>query len=126
MSDQIMRNLQLELVQGDDYLVADNRAIVVVGAGMRWPAAAASVRLVATEPQSVCESAIGTAPAEIINVVGTYTAPTAQAAAKISFDLGRAITQTLAPGVRRYDFEIRATLASGSVLTLAAGQITVN
>lgn len=125
MSDQILKSLQLELVQGDDYLAADNRAVVVVGAGMRWPSAASAVRLVATEPQTACASQIGTAPAEIINVAGTYTGPTDQAAAKIAFDLGHAITQTLALGVRRYDFEIRATLASGSVLTLASGQITV-
>lgn len=122
MSDQILKNLHLELVQGDDYLAVDGRAVVVVGAGVRWPSAVASAKLLAYEPGCAC---LLTAPAAVLDVAGAYTAPEVDAAAQISFDLGHALTQTLARGVRRYDFEIRATLDSGSVVTVATGFVTV-
>ena len=124
MSDQILRNQLLELVQGDDYLAVDGRAVVLVGGGMRWPAAVASVKLLAYNPAPCC-CGVSTAPAAVLDVTGDYTAPALNAAAKCSFDLTNAITLTLARGVRRYDFEIRATLLNGHLVTLANGMITV-
>lgn len=125
MSTYLLNALHVELVQGDDYLDADGRALVVSGAGVCWPAAVASVKLIVREPQDCGCAAAGTEPAHVLELVGVHAPATSDAAAQVRFDIPRAQTLRLALGVRRYAFEVRATLASASVITLARGAFTV-
>lgn len=125
MTTYIATELLLELVQGDDYKAAESRAITVTGRGVTWPAALSSVKLVIYEAQAAC--AAGTTPLQpqpVIDVVGTYTPGTAQAAPIAAFDLPRAETLKLGIGVRRYLCEVRGLFASGSVTTLARGLVS--
>ena len=114
----LLQNVCLELIQGDDYLAADSRAIVIIGAGVTWPALIASVKLLIT-PTDDC--ALGV---PMLNIDGAYSAPTPLAAAQAAFDMTRVQSLTLLPGIRRYTFEVRALLAPSSVVTLARGLIT--
>jgi hypothetical protein len=66
-----------------------------------------------------------TAPVAMIDLEGTFTPATTTEPAKAAFDVTRALTLPLACGVRRYAFEVRGLLATGSVVTLARGHVTV-
>lgn len=119
MPNTFLNNLLVELVRGDDYLAADGRAVVIVGTGVAWPASLVSIKLVLTDP-GCCVT--DDSPLEI---AGTFEPATSSAAAKASFDVPRAVTLTLKTGVRRYCFEVRAVLASTSVVTLGRGLLSV-
>lgn len=129
MSTSFLGNLQLELVQGDDYLEADGRALHVYGRAVSWPLAAAiaSVKFIVFEPMNDCGSqpVASVQPVAVIEIQGTFVAAGLSTPADAKFDIPRLETLKLAPGVRRYMLEVRALLASGSVATLARGQLTV-
>ena len=115
----------LELVQGDDYKAVDGRAVVLVGAGVSWPPALPSVKLLISAAQTGCADACTGCPAPLLDIDGTYTAAAPTSAAKAVFDVLRIQTLALASGVRAYTFEVRGLLASGGVVTLARGHVTV-
>jgi hypothetical protein len=127
MSQTLLRNLHLELVQGDDYKAVDGRTISIAGRGVCWPANIANVKLIAFEPQTDCGVCVDNAatPIAVMDIDGIYSATTTASAALATFDLPRAATLKLTTGVRRYQFEVRALLASESIATLAQGTITV-
>ncbi|WP_298702660.1 hypothetical protein [uncultured Variovorax sp.] len=125
MSDSYLRNLHLELVQGDDYLAADSRALQFVGAGVCWPAAVTEVLFSVWNPVADCGLVgNGSAPLAVVSVAGVFT-PVGASAAIIAVDLPRAETIKLAAGVRRYTFEVVGKLPSNSMCTLARGFVTV-
>lgn len=128
MSTSFLGNLQLELVQGDDYLEADTRALHVYGRAVCWPAAISSVKFLVFEPANECGQGFATVqPVAIIDITGTFVPATSTppAAAECKFNIPRVETLKLSPGVRRYMLEVRGLMASGSVITLARGQLTV-
>lgn len=126
MTTTFLAGLQLELVQGDDYLEADSRALHFYGHGVCWPAVVATVKLLVFEPNDCGTLPVATVqPLAVIDVTGSFVAATDVAPAEAKFDVPRVETLKLAPGVRRYMFEVRGLLASNSVITLARGQLTV-
>lgn len=125
MSESFLRNLHLELVQGDDYLAADGRSLQFVGAGVCWPVAVGDVLLSVWNPVAGCGLVgNGPAPLTVLSVPGTFT-PVADGAAVVAVDLPRAETLKLSAGVRRYTFEVVGKLPSDSMRTLARGFVTV-
>ncbi|NVM87628.1 hypothetical protein FHT32_001267 [Variovorax sp. SG517] len=125
MSDSYLRNLHLELVQGDDYLAADGRALQFVGAGVCWPAAVTDVLLSVWNPVADCGLVgNGSAPLAVVSVAGVFT-PAGTSAAIVAVDLPRAETLKLSAGVRRYTFEVVGKPPSNSMRTLARGFVTV-
>lgn len=126
MSTTFLGNLQLELVQGDDYLEADARALHVYGRAVCWPPVVDSVRFLVFEPNDCGALPVATVqPLAVIDIEGTFVAATSTTPADAKFNIPRAETLKLAPGVRRYMLEVRGLLASGSVITMARGQLTV-
>ncbi|MDP3228514.1 MAG: hypothetical protein Q8N13_11135 [Acidovorax sp.] len=126
MSTTFLGNLQLELVQGDDYLEADARALHVYGRAVCWPPAVDSVRFLVFEPNDCGSLPVATVlPLAVIDIEGTFVPATSTTPADAKFDIPRAESLKLAPGVRRYMLEVRGLLASGSVITMARGQLTV-
>jgi hypothetical protein len=109
----MLLNSCVELVQGDDYLAADGRAVTFTGAGQAWPSAISSAKLLMWPPANCgCDNT----PA--LEVDGVYTAPTATQPARVTFDVHRAASLKLAAGIRLYTVEVKALLASGSAVTL--------
>lgn len=117
----ILTGQHLELVQGDDYLLADSRALTWRGVGVTWPAALTSVTLRIAEPSHVC---LPVAPTPL-ELPGVYTAATVNSPAIVTVNLARINTLALQPGVRRYTYSLRGVLLSTAVLTLAHGHITI-
>lgn len=120
-----LQSQYLELVQGDDYKAVDERAVIVKGIGVTWPAALSSVKLLVSAAQSGWADACTACPAPLLDIDGTYTAAQPTSAATAAFDVLRIQTLALASGVRAYTFEVRGLLASGGVVTLARGHVTV-
>lgn len=120
-----MQNLQLELVQGDDYLEVDTRALHVYGRAVCWPAAIPAVKFLVFEPQNECAGFAAVQAVAIIDIDGTFVPATPSTPADAKFDIPRVETLKLSPGIRRYMLEVRALMGSGSVITLARGQLTV-
>lgn len=126
MTTYIANELLLELVQGDDYKAADGRAISIAGRGVVWPAAVSSVKLIMYEAQAACPAGVASQlPSTVVDVTGTFTAGTVNTLPHCDFDLPRINTLQLGVGVRRYLCEVRGLLASGSVVTLARGLVSV-
>jgi hypothetical protein len=145
MSEYLLRDLLVEVIQGDDYQAVDNRAVLITGRGVCWPAALAGTKLIVYEPHTDCGAQVASvlSPLSILEIVGVYT-PAAAAVpavpatpltpatpfvpgttAMAQFDLTRVDTLKLSTGVRRYMFEVRGLFASGGVTTLARGLVTV-
>jgi len=114
MQQTILLAQYLELVQGDDYKLADGRAVQLKGIGVCWAPTTTAAKLLIRD--GACW---------VLEIDGTFADQTAAAPAVASFDLPRATTLTLQSGIRRYDFEVRGLLPSGSVTTLARGLLTV-
>jgi len=114
MLQTILSAQYLELVQGDDYKLADGRAVQFRGVGVCWSPFTMAAKLL-IRPDTCW----------VLDIDGTFTDQTTGAPAIVSFDVPRALTLTLESGVRRYDFEVRGLLPSGSVTTLARGLLTV-
>lgn len=125
MSNSLQTAQHMELVQGDDYLAVDGRAVTVYGNGVCWPEAVDTVRLAVFDHPCCAPVVNATAPASVIDMDGVFTPATTTEPAKAAFDVTRAMTLRLDCGVRRYAFEVRGLLASGSVVTLARGHVTV-
>lgn len=126
MTTYTLQHQLLELVQGDDYKLADSRAIVLAARGVTWPAVLTSVKIVIYEAQAACAAGVAAvAPSAVVDVDGIFTAGTASVPATASFDLPRLQTLKLSVGVRRYLFEVRGLLPSGSVTSLARGLVSV-
>ena len=116
-------NLHLEIVQGDDCRAVDGRAITFVGHGVQWPAAA-QVKFNVYEPDdNRCDPLQAITP--VLTSDGVYAPLTNASPPTASFDVLRSQSVQLATGVRRYVYEVRALLPSGSVITLARGHVTV-
>jgi hypothetical protein len=133
MSEYILRDLLIEVIQGDDYQAVDGRGIVITGQGVCWPVALASTKLIVYEPHTACGAQIASvlSPLAVLEIDGAYTPAMlstpfiAGATATAKFDLTRIDTNKLAVGVRRYMFEVRGLFESGGVTTLARGLVTV-
>ena len=108
------QGIHIELVQGDDYLASDGRAITIKGVGAAWPPAVGQTKLLISYRGSV-----------VLDLDGVFTAASPTADPAVSYDLSREQSLTLCDGLRRYDIESRALLPSGSVVTLARGFATV-
>jgi hypothetical protein len=139
MSEYLLRDLLIEVIQGDDYQAVDGRGIVITGRGVCWPVALDSAKLIVYEPHTACGAQIASvlSPLAVLEIDGSYTPATlpipatpstplvAGTTATAKFDLTRIDTNNLAIGVRCYMFEVRGLFASGNVTTLARGLVTV-
>lgn len=111
----------LEIIQGNDYKAADSRALRFLGVGISWPSAGTSVKLLIKAYAQGCSAALP----PVLEIDGTYTPATTGVPALAAFDLPRVQTLALATGVRAHTLEVRAVLATGSVVTLSRGHLTV-
>jgi hypothetical protein len=104
----------IEIIQGDDYAAADSRALLFTGAGENWPDLAAATFALK----------IGDVSSEGVLVTASGTRSVVNGLQHITVPLTSAQTNTLAPGVNAYQYDLQATL-SGRRLTLAKGLLTV-
>jgi hypothetical protein len=139
MSEYLLRDLLVEVIQGDDYQAVDGRAITITGRGVCWPAALAGAKLIVYEPHTDCGAQVASvlSPLAVLDIDGTYTPAAAPVpatpttplvpgtTAAVRFDMTRVDTNKLATGVRSYMFEVRGLFSSGGVTTLARGLVTV-
>jgi hypothetical protein len=139
MSEYLLRDLLVEVIQGDDYQAVDGRAVLITGRGVCWPAALAGAKLIVYEPHTDCGAQVASvlSPLSILEIDGVYTPAAAPIPATLTtplvpgttamaqFDLTRVDTLKLSTGVRRYMFEVRGLFASGGVTTLARGLVNV-
>lgn len=108
----VLQDGRLRIVRGDDYSVADDRAIDVTESGV-WPVLTGAT--VALKTRSHSSGAIFTKAGTVVTATGTPK--------KVRFELTASETGGLAIGV--HDFDVEATLSSGRVVTLAQGLMTV-
>lgn len=120
----MIKNVTLEISQGDDYLNADGRAITFVQRGVCWPTNITSVKFISYHPLNCCNK-IENAPSAIFDIDGTFVSGTNTTAPMIRFDLHRIDTLKLPSGVMSCQYEVRALLATGSVISIATGAISV-
>lgn len=133
MSEYLLRDLLIEVIQGDDYRAVDGRGLFATGRGVCWPAALAAVKLIVYEPHTDCGAQIASvlSPLAVLEIDGVYTPATVSTptvpgtTATVAFDLTRVETSKLSTGVRRYMFEVRGLFASNGVTTLARGLVNV-
>jgi hypothetical protein len=111
-------NCNLLLVQGDDYFAADGRAIVWTLANVPDLTGASISFTAQKRPQIV------TTGSATITATGGVVVPSG-ASKLVQLELPSATTATFAIGANGYTYELVATLASGHVVTLATGNITV-
>lgn len=102
----------IKLVRGDDYALADGRAIDVLERGA-WPVLTGAT--VALKTESHATHAIFTKAGTVVTATGSPKA--------VRFEPTAAETAALAIGV--HDFDIEATLSSGRVATLGQGLMHV-
>lgn len=103
-----------ELVQGDDYQAADNRALVFTGAGQNWPdlsAATFSLKARASGFTKTLFTETGTR--SVVGGVQYITVP-----------LSAINTNLLPSGANAAEYDLQATI-SGRRLTLATGFFSV-
>ena len=95
----------ITVIRGDDYLNTDGRALIFSGA--TWP------------------TLTGGAVALIVDIYGTVTnyAGTVTAATACYVELTDTQTGALTPGA--YNYDLQATLSSGSIVTLVQGLLLV-
>jgi hypothetical protein len=107
-------NGNITLVQGDDYLAADDSALQFHFTGVVPDLTGGTVKLKAdwTYDDSTA-----------FNITGTVTSPTSNPS--ISFDVPSATTSALRVGDPAYEYSVKATLADGSLKTLQIGTLTV-
>lgn len=110
-----MLQRHIEIVQGNDYL--GGRALSATGDA--WGDDIASVRLFVW-PR--CGSA---AALPVLDVEGTYTAPTTTSPAKAVIPLPRSETIKLAEGARAHSYEIKGLTAANQLVTLERGAMSV-
>ncbi len=104
----------LTIVRGDDYLAADGRA--PAWSSDDWPdLTAAAVQLTARDKTSG-DVALSAAGEVTVAGAGDQT---------VRVELPTAATSVLRVGAQRYVFDVEATLAGGSVVTLVMGTVNV-
>lgn len=123
MTSNYLTNITIEIVQGDDYLAAIDRAVEINGYGVCWPDGIVGVSLSIWQPP--CAVANAPAPVNVISASGTYVPASGPNPPKVLFDVPSGETISLVPGVRKYLFDARATLTGGELVTLARGFVTV-
>lgn len=109
-----MISRDFDIVQGDDYAVADGRALVFTGAGQNWPdlsAATVELAVSVTNIEGVIFSAAATR--SVVAGLQYFTVP-----------LTAAQTTQLPSGTNSCEYALRATLG-GRRLTLAAANFNV-
>jgi hypothetical protein len=102
------------IVRGDDYLAADGLALE--WSSSAWPDLSGAS--IAMTLRDVEEDAVAVTAAGSVTVAGAGTQT-------VSVDLQAADTEDLLPGIHSYKFDVQATLAGGSVVTLVRGHVTV-
>jgi len=116
--DTVRSDLHLQLILGDDYLAVDGRALRFDGYGVAWPAIApVDVQFALFNPGNVCDVE---PELQLSGVINWASVPPS-----VAFDAPRTETVKLLAGARRYQFEVRALMVSGSVITLARGLCSV-
>lgn len=113
-----MLNTEFELIQGDDYAIADSRALTFYGTGESWPDLTG-----ATFAFNVRKVGDDTACLSI--TAGTYTAAVGSVPASLQIELTAAQTADLPAEVSGYVYDLHATLATGNRITLARSYISV-
>jgi hypothetical protein len=104
----------LEIVQGDDYAEADNRAFIFTSAGQNWPdlgSATLSFKVSKTNEDGVVFTTTPTHSE--VGVVQTISVPVSASNSSL-----------LQQGTHAYEYALQATI-SGRRLTLASAYITV-
>jgi len=104
----------LVLVRGDDYLAAD-------GLACEWASSAWPDLTDATIDFTARDKNTGAIVIETVGVVDTA----GSGEQIVTVDLTTAQTRALSIGTRRYLFDVQATLASGSIVTLSRGSVNV-
>jgi hypothetical protein len=103
----------IEITSGNDY--TGTRAISATGDG--WGADVTAARLIISDRCS--QSAT-----PVIDVIGTYQAPTVNNKAAAFFNLVRTETLKLRAAIRGYDYEIKGLTTANSVITLERGVLS--
>lgn len=115
LTSPLAADLALTLVQGDDYFAVDGRALEWVDAGNTWPAlTGATVRFAAQHFTS----------GEGLAAAGTVLAATGPGKS-VRVEIAAAQTALLTKLGPFYSYIVRATLASGHLVTLAKGTLAL-
>lgn len=106
-------------MQGEDYKIADNRALKFSGRGQVWPdkVVVQSARLVVSSCSGCGDDASFDIPPARFNDAGYPVS--------LAVELSREQTVQLIEGLRRYRYRIEVTTTSGSNYTIASGLMTV-
>jgi hypothetical protein len=107
------------IVQGDDYLAIDGRAICVSSVGCSWPENIASVSVVFDDVTGGCGCPGDSS--EFKSLAVYKPGPPAS----VCFDLTSKVTWSMAAGKLRYNFSVIAKLVTGSEITLVTGRASV-
>jgi hypothetical protein len=105
----------IEIVQGDDY--TGGRSLTATGNA--WGSDISEVRLFIW-PRSGCAQA-----QPVVDVLGTYSAPTDSLPAIATVSLPRLETLKLAAGVRAYNYEFKGLTTADALVSLEQGALTV-
>ena len=109
----VARDGSLTIVRGDDYHAADGRALDFADASAQWPDLTGAVITFRARYGS-----------HLFDKAGSVLVASG-ANKKIRVELARQQTDALIIGSAPYRFDIEATLASGRVVTLLRGTMTV-
>jgi hypothetical protein len=113
----------LSLVRGDDYLVAEGRALTFTSTGWEDLTSADPIELTIRRRAE----AFGSGSDPVIFTVEDHVASRSVGGAtqSITFEFPAASTNNLLPGTSTGKYDIQATLASGAIVTLLTGVVSV-
>jgi len=104
----------LVLVRGDDYLAADGRALE--WSSDDWPDLTGAAVALTARSKTTGEVALSAAGEVTVAGAGSQT---------VRVELPTAATSLLSAGTARLEFDVQATLAGGSIVTLVLGLVSV-
>lgn len=108
----------LTLVRGDDYALADGRAIAFTLA-TTWPDLTGATVVLTVRSRASDALLFSVSDRVASRVTGAGVAQV------VVFEPSASVTASLAPGLASGKFDIQATLASGHIVTVATGLVTV-
>lgn len=112
-------DLELTVVQGDDYNASDSRAIDWTEPNASWPTLTSAT--VKFGYQELVNGQLTGSVTELSMSIVTGTG----SSKKVRLELSAAQSAALGVGARRYQYDVQATLTSGRKVTLARGLVTV-
>jgi hypothetical protein len=116
----------IQLVRFDDYLAADDRALVFYP-GAAWPLGTATTPLALDQARltiRAVDCGCDDGPA-LLDLEGEYMPPSGGDLPYLTFDLTGADTGKLSAGPRAYTYAVSAVTANASKVTLQTGPLSV-